>query len=57
MTRVVMGINDWPENGQDDFIITIVKPGESDEEAIARGKELYSLDQECYITQIEVIPE
>lgn len=54
MTRMVMGVNDWPERDQQDFEIVEVLEGESDEEAIARAKSHYSPGLECYIVSLEL---
>lgn len=51
--RVVFGVNDWPEDGQEDFEIIDALPGELDEEVIARAKSHYSPDLECYIKEME----
>jgi hypothetical protein len=32
MKRMVMGVNDWPEDGQEDFEIVEVREGETDEQ-------------------------
>ena len=50
---MVFGVNDWPEADQQDFAITEVREGESDEDAILRAQSLYSPDLDCYIKQIE----
>lgn len=51
MTRIVMGVDDSPEQDHHDFPIVEVKEGETNEEAIARAKSYYSPDLECYILE------
>ena len=51
MRRVVMCVNDWPEDGEEDFIVFEVKENETDEEAIIRAGEAYSPDDEFYIVE------
>ncbi len=53
MRRVVMCVNDWPEDGEVDFIVFEVKENESDANAIKRAGEAYSPDDEFYITETE----
>jgi hypothetical protein len=53
MKRMVMGVNDWPEDGQEDFEIVEVREGETDEQAIKRAQSHYSPDLECYIVEKE----
>jgi hypothetical protein len=48
-----MGVNDWPEDGQEDFEIVEVREGETDEQAIERAKSHYGPDQKCYIKELE----
>ena len=53
MRRVVMCVNDWPEDGEVDFIVFEVRPNETGEEAIKRAGEAYSPDDEFYIEETE----
>ena len=46
-----MGVNTWPEDGEEDFEIVEVMDNESDEDAIKRAKSHYSDDLECYIVE------
>lgn len=50
MERLVMAVSDWPE-GDSDFIVTRVRDGETEAEAIQRAKDLYSEDMEFYIVE------
>lgn len=47
--RLVMCVNDWPEDGEEDFIVFPVRNGESDEEAINRAVEAYGPNKSFYI--------
>ena len=49
--RIVMCVNDWPEDGEEDFEVFAVRPDETDEDAIARAGEAYSPDNEFYIIE------
>ncbi len=54
-SRVVMGKSNWPESDAEDFKVFAVKPGETDEEAIARARKAYNNPkQEFYIKQASV---
>ena len=50
MERLVMAVSDWPE-GDSDFIVTRVRDGETEADAIQRARELYSEDMEFYIVE------
>ena len=50
--RIVMGVNNWPEGGEDFQIIEV--GDRTDEEAIAKAKELYSDDLDCYIVEVSL---
>jgi hypothetical protein len=53
MKRVVMCVNDWPEEDQHDFEVFDVQEGESDKDAFFRAGEEYSHDHEFYIVEVE----
>lgn len=49
MARTVFLISDWPENLGEEVKVLDIKPGESDEEAIARAQTLYSAEDEFIV--------
>ena len=49
MSKVVYANSDWPEEENSHFVVTNVKPGESDEAALERAKSLYSSNLVMYI--------
>jgi len=57
MGRMVMGVNDWAEADQCDFVMCVIMEGETDEDAILRAQSYYSKDQECYIVDESGEPE
>lgn len=50
MKRMVMAVSNWPES-ESDFVVTRVRDGETEADAIQRAKELYSEDMEFYIVE------
>ena len=51
MSKIVMGVSDWPEDLGKEFEICSVMEGETDDEAIIRAKSYYSPDLECFISE------
>jgi hypothetical protein len=47
--RMVVGISDWPEEEGEVFDIARVEDGESDEQAMERGRSYYGPKQEVRI--------
>lgn len=50
--RMVFGVSDWPEEYGKEFEICEVRPGETDDQAIARARKSYSPDLECVIREV-----
>lgn len=50
MKRMVMAVSNWPES-ESDFVVTRVRDGETEADAIQRAKELYSEDMEFYVVE------
>jgi hypothetical protein len=47
--KKVWCVGTWPEDNYADFLVCDVREGETEEEAIARAKLLYSPDDKFYI--------
>lgn len=49
--KIVMAVNDWPEDDQNDFKVFNVLDAETEEEAIERAKKAYNHEMKFYIIE------